>query len=318
MSGDKENGTGMSDGTGLSREDRQAVAALAAADGLEPAAVLAVIGVESGGRVLCRVDGRMEPPIRWEGHYFDRLCRPDVRERARAAGLSSPTPGAIANPAGQAGRWRILREAAALDREAAYSSVSWGVGQVMGAHWRALGYASVEALADEARSGLEGQARLMLRFIGHCGLAGALRAHDWARFASVYNGPAYRRNGYDSRLAAAYAACSDGGGAPGDGVLRCGAAGEAVAQMQRRLVAAGATLAVDGRFGARTEAALEAFQREAGLPADGIAGPRTLAALRSAGARGRSWPARLAVLVRRLVRFLGRGPRPMDNPAGKR
>ena len=37
--------------------------------------------------------------------------------------------------------------------------------------------------------------------------------------------------------------------------------------------------AIDGRFGARTEAALRLYQRALGLHADGIAGPRTIAAL---------------------------------------
>jgi len=37
--------------------------------------------------------------------------------------------------------------------------------------------------------------------------------------------------------------------------------------------------AIDGRFGARTEAALRGYQRGLGLHADGIAGPRTIAAL---------------------------------------
>ena len=50
----------------------------------------------------------------------------------------------------------------------------------------------------------------------------------------------------------------------------------------------------DGIFGARTEAALRAFQTDAGLAADGLAGSRTKAALRTAwnrtGAAGRSIP----------------------------
>ena len=36
-------------------------------------------------------------------------------------------------------------------------------------------------------------------------LDGALRTHDWARFAAGHNGPNYRMNNYDTRLAAAVA-----------------------------------------------------------------------------------------------------------------
>jgi len=76
---------------------------------------------------------------------------------------------------------------------------------VTGAHWAWLGYPSVDALVEEAREGLAGQLRLMARYIEKAGLAEALRAHDWAAFARGYNGPAYRRNRYDTKLAAAYA-----------------------------------------------------------------------------------------------------------------
>jgi peptidoglycan hydrolase-like protein with peptidoglycan-binding domain len=42
---------------------------------------------------------------------------------------------------------------------------------------------------------------------------------------------------------------------------------------------AGARLTVDGRFGPGTRSAVQAFQRGRGLPADGVMGPRTEAAL---------------------------------------
>jgi len=59
----------------------------------------------------------------------------------------------------------------------------------------------------------------------------------------------------------------------------------AVDRLQQRLNhleyrdAAGRALPVDGVFGACTEEALIEFQRAHGLPADGLAGPRTLASL---------------------------------------
>ena len=59
----------------------------------------------------------------------------------------------------------------------------------------------------------------------------------------------------------------------------------AVDRLQQRLNqleyrdAAGRALPVDGVFGTCTEEALIEFQRAHGLPADGLAGPRTLASL---------------------------------------
>jgi len=62
--------------------------------------------------------------------------------------------------------------------------------------------------------------------------------------------------------------------------VRIGARGNAVNQIQQRLRERGASeLTPDGRFGQRTDRAVRAFQREHGLTADGVVGPRTAAAL---------------------------------------
>ena len=67
-----------------------------------------------------------------------------------------------------------------------------------------------------------------------------------------------------------------------------GARGEAVRDVQRRLLGAGHTVRVDelaGTFGPSTEAAVRAFQRDRGLPADGIVGGETWGQLVEAGYR---------------------------------
>ncbi len=64
------------------------------------------------------------------------------------------------------------------------------------------------------------------------------------------------------------------------GTLRQGDSGPGVIALQQKLLAAGFRPGnIDGSFGPGTEAAVIAFQRSEGLVADGIAGPRTLAAL---------------------------------------
>lgn len=62
-------------------------------------------------------------------------------------------------------------------------------------------------------------------------------------------------------------------------LLIIGSRGLAVRNMQAALTLAGFAVAVDGDFGEQTERAVVAFQRRAGLVDDGVAGPKTLAAL---------------------------------------
>ncbi len=254
--------------------------------GITPAALLAVMDVESGGRLFAVVQGRNEPLIRFEGHYFDRRLTGSKQARARELGLASPKAGAVANPATQSARWALLGKATQIDASAAYESTSWGIGQVMGSHWLWLGYPNVQALVAEARSGAAGQIRLMVRYIDKAGLISALNAQDWPAFARGYNGPGYAKNGYDRKLAAAWRRHAGGAGTTDAGtVLKAGSKGEAVRKLQQHLAALGYGIAADGLFGPATQAALRRFQKENGLVADGIAGPNTLAALKTAIAR---------------------------------
>ncbi|MCO5162540.1 MAG: N-acetylmuramidase domain-containing protein [Mesorhizobium sp.] len=269
-------------------QTRKEIETVAARIGIEPAALLAIAEIEAGGRAYATVGGRQEPLIRFEGHYFDRRLPAPKRAAARAAGLADPKAGAVKNPASQAARWAMLEKAAAIDHKAAHESVSWGIGQVMGAHWEWLGYAGIDALVDEARSGVGGQISLMARYIDKAGLAAAIRRRDWAAFARAYNGPGYKRHAYDRKIAEAYAKYADTAGAASrsstDGVLRRGSAGEAVRELQALLVAAGYRIDADGVFGQMTEDAIREFQRTRALIADGVAGPRTLEALRDPAA----------------------------------
>ena len=65
-----------------------------------------------------------------------------------------------------------------------------------------------------------------------------------------------------------------------DSILKAGSKGEAVKQLQQKLAIIGyAPGPADGSFGAKTKAAVTAFQKDAGLTQDGIVGAVTLAAL---------------------------------------
>lgn len=285
----------------FTNEIKAEITRIAQAFDLEPAALLAIADVESGGRAFALVDGRHEPLIRFEGHYFDRRLSQADREIARTAGLASPIAGAVANPRSQAGRWKMLAQAQAIDRKAAHEATSWGLGQVMGAHWAWLGFADVDALVAEARSGAAGQARLMARYIVKSGLAPAIRQRDWESFARGYNGPGFARNAYHLKIAAAFrrhagTVAHDTQNA--DAPLRQGSAGASVAVLQRTLSALGYPLDVDGKFGPATSAAVKSFQRDHGLAADGIVGAETRRAISDAMPIGSAWRRLWAALKR--------------------
>jgi hypothetical protein len=73
-----------------------------------------------------------------------------------------------------------------------------------------------------------------------------------------------------------------GEGLPADPTLKEGASGPAVAKLQLRLNAAGASVGdagADGNFGPATKQAVENFQNAYGLEADGVVGPATWAKL---------------------------------------
>lgn len=255
-----------------------AIERIAGEMGIEPAALMAVVKVESGGKLFALVDGRQEPLIRFEGHYFYRLLPTALRNRAVTGGLAHGVAGRVANPASQVARWKMLNHACSLDRQAALASVSWGVGQIMGSHWRWLGFGGIEALVGEVRSGLEGQLRLFARFIEKSGLAQKLAEHDWQGFARAYNGPDFQRHGYDKQMAKAYQRMTGASTVVRRNLmaqLALGARGLAVEELQRNLRMLGFALIADGDFGTATFAAMTAFQSKTGLKADGKFGHKT-------------------------------------------
>ncbi|MCH4541435.1 N-acetylmuramidase domain-containing protein [Ochrobactrum sp. A-1] len=257
------------------------ITGVAEARGIAPAALAAVVEIESGGVTFARIEGRDVPAIRIEGHYFDRLVPASKQKQARAAGLSSPKAGAIKNPKSQTDRYRMFQRMCDIDKDAAIMSCSWGVGQVMGVHWRKLDFATPAAFHTFVMGGLRNQVEIMVRFIEENDLLDELHRRDWAGFARVYNGPRYKDNAYDTKMAKAYAAY--GGAAspsPAAGMLRSGSSGAGVREIQTLLQRAGYAVAIDGDFGPATRQAVRDFQDGLGLEVDGVVGPKTQEALK--------------------------------------
>ena len=74
-------------------------------------------------------------------------------------------------------------------------------------------------------------------------------------------------------------------------VLKRGASGDSVKELQNLLNQNGATLAVDGNFGPDTQSAVVNYQRSNGLTVDGMVGNETMGALTGGGTSGSNAPA---------------------------
>lgn len=187
--------------------------------GVELATVYAVNEVESQGAGFL---GNGKPKILFERHVmYERLALPrdggdDVAalkvhadELARVyPNLVNPRPGGYA---GGTAEHQRLAQARLLDAERAAESTSWGAFQVMGYHWERLGYASLEDFTTRMAQNEGEHFEAFIRFIeADPALLKALKGKKWAQFAKLYNGPAYARNLYDTKLERAYerhAAC---------------------------------------------------------------------------------------------------------------
>lgn len=261
----------------FNNETVRAVEEIARRLDVKPAWLLAVAEVESAGKAFADVNGRQEPMIRWEGHYFDRRLINGKRDLARHQGLASPKAGGVPNPKSQAKRWAIVERARKIDRQAASESFSIGVGQVMTAHWKKLGFKSVDELIARARESAAGQIDVMARYIEHFGLVDELQRGDATAFARGYNGPNFRAGGYHTKIAAAYRRISgDMPQSDAMGMLRMGSKGARVRELQALLLRAGYSVKVDGDYGPATRDAVKEEQKKARMKVDGIAGPATL------------------------------------------
>lgn len=112
----------------------------------------------------------------------------------------------------QSQEWLAFNEAFKSYPNAAMESTSIGLPQIMGFHWKRLGYESVGALWDDFKSGLAAQIVGLIRFIEtDPKLLAAFRSHDFPTMARCYNGSGYKEQAkrlnitpYDQQIESAY------------------------------------------------------------------------------------------------------------------
>jgi hypothetical protein len=173
----------------------------------EVPALLAVAEVEAGAEGAFLPSG--EPVILFERHVFHRLTGGRFGG-ARVPGVSAK--GALISDQNWGGYGSYpeqhlrLQAAVKLDRQAALKSASYGLFQILGENHKAAGYPELQRFVTAAYRSVDDHLRMLVMFIRHdARLVDAIRSRDWPTFARRYNGPAYRRNRYDEKMAAAYA-----------------------------------------------------------------------------------------------------------------
>lgn len=173
---------------------------------VEPAAVKAVIQVESAGAGYLK-EPQQRVKILFERHIFARL----LKERDSAAydkacreapHICQNAPGGYK---GGAAEYPRLARAMMYHHETAMEAASWGLFQIMGFNYKQAGFDSIHAFVDAMKESEGQQLTAFARFVkADKAMHAALKKHDWAAFAKRYNGPAYQKNNYDAKLANAY------------------------------------------------------------------------------------------------------------------
>lgn len=159
----------------------------------------AFLDVETSGSGF---DAKKRPKMLFEPHKFYVNVRSTKRDTAVNLGLAYPKWGTKPYPKDS---YLRLMQAMDLDETAALKSASWGLGQVLGENFADAGYDSPQAMVADFIKSEAAQLEAAVNFIKENHLDDELRNHRWAIFAMGYNGKAYKKNQYDTKLAARYA-----------------------------------------------------------------------------------------------------------------
>ena len=169
---------------------------------LSPAAVKAVIKVESRGRGF---DRKKNLVILFEGHIFwKELVKIGLDPSSMVEGnediiYKKPDYKYYNRP-----QYPRLEKAEAIDEVAALNSASYGMFQVMGFNHKLAGFDDVLTMVNSLSESEKNQLEAFISFLRNTACYEDLKAKDWASFARHYNGSMYARNQYDIKLEKAY------------------------------------------------------------------------------------------------------------------
>ncbi|MCB9948391.1 MAG: DUF3380 domain-containing protein [Rhodospirillaceae bacterium] len=145
------------------------------------------------------------PTILFESHVFRK------HSGGRHDGVTDPKGKPISTvnwdktTYGKAGEWQWTRFQLAfdLDNDAAIQAASWELFQVLGENALSIGYESYGVFAEQMCDSAANHLRAAVQYLVANNLLEPLRAANWPKVAKKWNGPAYKENQFDIKLAEA-------------------------------------------------------------------------------------------------------------------
>lgn len=157
---------------------KEQITAIANSIGLDYASLMAFISVESGGKGF--INGKIV--IQFEPVWF--------KKKAPFAPSGKWSINKVEN---QAKEWIAFNNAFSISPDAAMQATSIGLGQIMGFHYKRLGYKSVGEMWDSFKASEYNQVLGIAKFIKtDPGLFNALKGKNWHMVAVKYNGSEYK------------------------------------------------------------------------------------------------------------------------------
>ena len=163
----------------MNKELIQIIKKLSLQFGSEAAALASFIMTETGGKGFDDKTGKIL--IQFEPKWFKKNVP------YAPSGLWSVNKVDV-----QSKEWIAFNDAFAKNADGAMLSTSIGLGQIMGFHFKRLGFKSVGEMWDHAKKSLENQVWQICQFIQtDRDLKQAIIFKDWHKIAKIYNGSGY-------------------------------------------------------------------------------------------------------------------------------
>lgn len=182
---------------------------------IDPAFALAIMTVESGKKYYSDAPNPLEnvgkpPLIRFEPHILNQQLARSGNQTAPGKWGTSKLVGrnvdGVSCEGGQANEIACLNKAITINREAAFNSISMGMGQIMGFNAKLSGYANAEEMFKKFSSGFGGvkaQILGMFKVIENSpAILKAAQNKDYSSFARLYNGASVGTKKHDQYMAA--------------------------------------------------------------------------------------------------------------------